>query len=150
MYAGGEAKWSTGTRNGDVLLLDGSKLVLKEGSRIIKQIYPVVADSDQLNTDQRMYAGIKLVSGDTTLGMQGDGNVVLKKGGTTQWSTKTADNQGAFMVLQGDGNMVVRPREGGKTLYASNTRGATRLKLTSDSLQLLDGDELVKQLWPAE
>jgi hypothetical protein len=147
IYMGGTAVWSTGTRNGDVLALENNTLVIKEGSRVIKQIYPVLPTSDHLDVNQRLYAGTELASGGTTLVLQGDGNVLLKRDGTTQWKTNTQGNTGAFMVLQGDGNIVVRNTEG-EAAWSSGTRNGTTLKLTADSLRLLDGSVVVKQFWP--
>lgn len=147
VYMGGTSVWSSGTRNGDVLSLENGTLVIKEGSRVIKQIYPVPPTIDSLNVDQRLYAGTTLVAGGTTLTLQGDGNVVLKRDGTTEWKTSTQGNTGAFMVLQGDGNIVVRDTEGTAD-WSSGTRNGTTLKLSSDSLRLLDGTNIVKQFWP--
>ncbi len=78
-YASGDSAWSSATRNGDALVLDGSKLAIMLGNRTIKQLYPVVPETDHLDVDQRLYAGTRVVAGNTTLSILGDGNLTIKK-----------------------------------------------------------------------
>jgi hypothetical protein len=45
--------------------------------------------------------------------MQTDGNfVVYNEGGIAVWATGTGGSSGAFLVLQDDGNLVVRDSSG--------------------------------------
>ncbi len=65
--------------------------------------------------------------------MQGDGNLVLYKGGSALWSSGTYGNDGASAVMQGDGNLVVY--YGGAAVWSSSTAGfqGASLKLQDDS-----------------
>jgi surface antigen len=77
----------------------------------------------------RLYAGEKMVSGRQVyasngayrLVMQSDGNLVLYKGSTATWSTKTSGS-GNYAVVQSDGNFVVYS-SGGTARWSSKTSG---------------------------
>ncbi len=76
----------------------------------------------ELEPGQRLYPGATLYSPSHAyrLVMQGDGNLVVYKGGTALWSSGTAGNVGANAVMQGDGNLVVY-RSSGKAIWSSGT-----------------------------
>ncbi|WP_030271135.1 hypothetical protein [Streptomyces sp. NRRL B-24484] len=66
-----------------------------------------------LQSGQQLTPGQSLVSGETALVMQGDGNLVLYLVGPTGnhgpavWSSGTYGHPGAYAVMQPDGNLVV-------------------------------------------
>jgi hypothetical protein len=71
--------------------------------------------------------------------MQGDGNLVLYKGGSALWSSNTAGHPGAHAVMQGDGNLAVY--KGGTARWSSRTAG-----FDGGSLRLQDdGNAVVYQ-----
>lgn len=63
----------------------------------------------------------------TRLLMQGDGNLVLYRGGTAMWSSRTASNPGAGAVMQADGNLVVysSAATGRRALFSTRTARPT-------------------------
>ncbi|HWC47779.1 MAG TPA: CHAP domain-containing protein [Solirubrobacterales bacterium] len=93
------------------------------------------APGSQLLPGQTLTAGMQLLSPDGVyrLIMQGDGNLVLYKGGTALWATGTDGNPGARAVMQGDGNFVVYV--GGIAKWNSHTNGfnGAYLALQNDS-----------------
>ena len=64
---------------------------------------------DRLNQGQSLTAGQSLGSEDGThiLTVQPDGNVVLSRAGMVRWSSETAGNPGAELMMQDDGNLVL-------------------------------------------
>ena len=83
------------------------------------------AGSDNLQPGQILYANQSLISRDKlfTLIMQGDGNLVLYRGGYgVLWSSQTPGNPGAFVGMQTDGNLVLW-NVNWRVLWASNTGG---------------------------
>jgi surface antigen len=56
--------------------------------------------------------------------MRKDGNLVMYAGHHSKlWETGTTRNPGAFMSLQGDGNLVIYSRDRKKALWATGTNG---------------------------
>ncbi|MGW4384378.1 hypothetical protein [Kitasatospora sp. NPDC004531] len=86
--------------------------------------------SADLKSDQKLLPGQTLASGDATLVMQGDGNLVLylvTSGGTRVgviWSSGTWGHPGAYAYMQPDGNLVVY-KQGSTTdaLWSTGTWG---------------------------
>jgi hypothetical protein len=77
----------------------------------------------------RLDAGNSLNSASISMTMQSNGDLVaaLNVGGSTPvpvqlWHTNTAGNDGAYAIMQSDGNLVVYGA-GGAALWASNTPG---------------------------
>jgi hypothetical protein len=147
IHTGGSPKWSSGTRNANGLVLSGDKLTVQKDSFVLKQLWPAAQDPDQLAAGVRMYAGNRLSSGSATFAVEVDGNWVMRRNGNIVWSTNMSGNPGAYASLQGDGNVVHRAKDSA-TLWSSDTRNGTTLKLTDNSLQLLDGDIMVEQFYP--
>ncbi|SDT81215.1 ricin-type beta-trefoil lectin domain protein [Actinoplanes derwentensis] len=63
--------------------------------------------------------------------LQGDGNVVITKGGLPLWNTKTTT--GVRLINQADGNLVLRKSDG-IAIWASNTygKGPSTLRMQND------------------
>ena len=78
---------------------------------------------DRLEVGDSMVAGDQIASpnGGYRAVMQGDGNFVVYRGGTAQWSSKTNGSGADRVVMQGDGNFVVYA--GGQARWASKTQG---------------------------
>ncbi|MDI1460645.1 protein kinase [Catellatospora sp. KI3] len=83
---------------------------------------PPPPPSFQLQSGERLSPGEKLLStnGRYTLIMQYDGNLVLYQWPTPIWSSCTAGHDGAFAIMQSDGNFVVRDSQ---PYYATGTAG---------------------------
>jgi hypothetical protein len=66
-----------------------------------------------LPSGQQLLPGAQLTQAETTLVMQGDGNMVLYlvrtdgQFGPPLWSSNTSGNPGAYALMQHDGNLVV-------------------------------------------
>ncbi|MFD9129606.1 hypothetical protein [Kitasatospora sp. NPDC059571] len=85
-----------------------------------------------LQSGQKLLPGQSLMSGESSLVMQGDGNLVLYLVGPTGahgpalWSSGTYGNRGAYAYMQPDGNLVVY-RNGGSSpadaLWSSRSWG---------------------------
>lgn len=77
-----------------------------------------------LTANGSLAAGQQLVSQDGRLVLvyQGDGNLVLYKGGTPTWSTATHGTAAGTVYLQGDGNFVVYEASG-RPVWNSGTHG---------------------------
>lgn len=92
----------------------------------------VVADAASYN-DQVLIDGRALLPRDHVRGengvsrllMQTDGNLVLYRGSTPLWSSRTQNNPGAGAVMQSDGNLVVysSAATGRRTLFDTGTGG---------------------------
>jgi hypothetical protein len=80
--------------------------------------------ADRLNADDDLVAigSITSQDGRSELIMQGDGNLVLVRGGKARWATKTNGKVVSRAIMQGDGNFVLY-NPGGLPIWASNTAG---------------------------
>ena len=80
----------------------------------------------------------QLSNGGYTLGMQGDGNLVLYRDGRAVWHTGTYGNPGAWLAVQGtDGNLVVLSSRNRPLWQAGLSRPGSRdvrLTLTENGL----------------
>lgn len=80
-----------------------------------------------LSANHVLYGGQSISSADGhfQLWMQTDGNVVLYQEGRVRWATGTAGHPGAWLAMQGDGNLVVYrgnlPPSPGNALWSSGT-----------------------------
>jgi hypothetical protein len=85
---------------------------------------------------RKLTSGHRLSSGNMTLSMQSDGNLVasLKTSGTSSsgpaiWSSHTSGHSGAYAYMQSDGNLVVYKSGGGPgtggALWSTGTYGHT-------------------------
>jgi hypothetical protein len=74
---------------------------------------------------QSLSAGRSMVSpsGEFTLPMQVDGNLVLYHAGEVLWASNTWGNPGAFATMQSDGNLVVYTAAPSRPLWATGTWG---------------------------
>ncbi|MFF1817382.1 hypothetical protein ACFVWG_08805 [Kribbella sp. NPDC058245] len=75
--------------------------------------------------------------------MQSDGNLVLYKGKTALWSTKT-QSKGAFAAMQSDGNLVVYSAAK-KALWSSKTtrKGSVLVAQNNGDVQIVNGRTVV-------
>ncbi|SEN94244.1 right-handed parallel beta-helix repeat-containing protein [Actinacidiphila rubida] len=75
---------------------------------ILKEATPSTS-CGRLDAHQGLYPGQTLTScdGRFTLNLQGDGNLVLRQGTATLWSSGTTGRGTAEALLQGDGNVVL-------------------------------------------
>jgi hypothetical protein len=78
--------------------------------------------------------------------LQGDGNVVITKGGRPIWDTKTTT--GVRLINQSDGNLVVRKSDG-YAIWASGTHGngPSTLKMQPDGNLVLYRNDNNKAIW---
>jgi len=88
-----------------------------------------------LTADQGLYPrqGLASCDGRFTLNMQGDANLVLREGATALWSSATAGQPSAEMIMQADGNVVIYSVTGSPlwSTGTSNNPGA-RLVVQND------------------
>jgi len=105
--------------------MDDQKIIIEANARK----FP-----DETMYGTTLYRGDGLVShsGQYRLIFQGDGNLVLYKGGQALWASRTNGSGASRVVLQGDGNLVLY--KGGQALWSSRTNGsgASRLILQND------------------
>ena len=78
--------------------------------------------ADRLNPDDDLVAigSITSQNGRSELIMQGDGNLVLYRGGKARWATNTNGKVVARAIMQGDGNFVLYG-PGGAPIWATGT-----------------------------
>ncbi|MFI9273301.1 hypothetical protein ACIGXM_21650 [Kitasatospora sp. NPDC052896] len=111
-----------------------------------------------LTPGQSLQPGQNMTSGDTTLVMQTDGNLVLYLVGPTGqhvlplWGTNTYGNNGAYAVMQNDGNFVLYRQGGGATtggaLWNSGTWGHSGVYAALvDGDLMLGNDSATQPLW---
>jgi hypothetical protein len=75
------------------------------------------------NDDLVVIGSITSQNGQSTLVMQGDGNLVLfRSGGKTRWATGTSDHTVSQAIMQGDGNFVMYG-PGGAYIWDTGTDG---------------------------
>ena len=92
---------------------------------------------DTLSRQEKMLAGEVLRSFDRrfVLQLQADGDLVLSRAASMErkWASGTKDSEATTMVLQEDGNLVLRTSDGTQ-VWASNTggRAVTHLALQND------------------
>ncbi len=98
--------------------------------------------SDRLNAGEALLPGQNITSGNYSLILQRDGNLVLYKGGKEAlWDSATPGSGAARVVMQRDGNLVIYNGSGG-VLWASNTpnKPESYLRVQSDgNLVMYDG-----------
>lgn len=77
-----------------------------------------------LTANQQLTSGKSLAScnGSHSLDLQGDGNLVLYRGGTALWSSGTAKTAASQALMQGDGNFVLY-NSAGTSVWSSGTIG---------------------------
>ena len=141
VYQSGKAIWNSGTNRHDGAILDmqddGNLVIYWENTAIWSTgtnqpaapqppspspAAPAPTEyTHTLQPGQRLYPGDILYSPSHAyrLVMQGDGNLVLYRGGKALWSSKTNGHNGANAVMQGDGNFVVYLS--GKAIWNSGT-----------------------------
>lgn len=75
-------------------------------------------------------SGGQLAAGRQRLTMRTDGELVLTTAGRRRWSSRTAGNPGAYLLVRADGNVVVSSLHG-RALWSSRTVGhrGARLRL---------------------
>jgi len=89
--------------------------------------------SDTLQTGGRMNGGEYLMSSDGSylLMMQSDGNLVELNSSGTFWNSHTNGHPGAYLVVQGDGNVVIYASNG-TALWNTGQRAIQTLTIQSD------------------
>jgi pseudomonalisin len=90
------------------------------------------------------------LSGSTVrLVQQSDGNLVVYRGSTPLWSSRTSGHSGARTVLQGDGNLVIYS-PAGAALWSSRTNGHPIAYLAvqgNGNVVVYSGGTVSKALW---
>lgn len=86
---------------------------------------------DNLLVDQELTTNQRITSnnGKNYLVLQGDGNLVVYASGTAVWATGTNGKGAVRLRLQGDGNLVLR-NAAGSALWSSGTNGTGGARLT--------------------
>ncbi len=135
--------WATHTRgaaNRWLVQDDGNITVRGASGRLVWQLGTAAVE---LDAGHVLAAGQFLTGrGRESLHMQGDGNLVLRRGTTPIWDAGTQRHPGAFVQLQRDGNLVVYARNH-RVLWSTGGAGpAGRLSIGPDgdlSLHRADG-----------
>ncbi len=105
---------------------------------------------DRIETGQRLHVGERIVSGNGLYQatVQPDGNFVVHGTSGALWASNTR-GRNSNLVLQGDGNLVLRAQDVAKALWASNTQkksnGGTLIMQNDGNLVLYAKDG--KALW---
>lgn len=150
----GKALWSTqtgvdATTNGEIGLAGDGEIYVKNqaGQVVWENGAPGSNTLTVVGSRSFLIPGWYLHAGVSKLVMQGDGNLVLSRGGKAIWSTATGGHPGAQLVLQNDGNLVVYASDGRTPLWNARTRGTgahNQLVLGADgSLALKAGTRTV-------
>jgi hypothetical protein len=150
LYGNSGALWASNTTgqsgSGLVIQADGN-LVVYNGS---KPLWTSASSINIGNTPTGLAPGAvlrpgqRLISpdGQYTLGMQGDGNLVLYSPvGHALWASNTGGRSVRYLGMQTDGNLVLYDTNG-KPLWASNTggKGLSHLNMQSDGNLVLYRD----------
>ncbi|MCL2781544.1 MAG: N-acetylmuramoyl-L-alanine amidase [Actinomycetia bacterium] len=90
--------------------------------------------SNQLALGESLAAGHYLVSagGAFRFIVQSDGNLIIRHGSQTIWSSRTSGHKNARLTLQSDGNLVLRSATG-KALWSTRTGGKRGFRLVMKS-----------------
>jgi hypothetical protein len=144
LYGNGAALWASGTSASHARLV-----VRDDGNVVLYSLVPkwstgssvnalVVGDGARgLRAGEWLMGGTSIASGsgEYTLAMQADGNlVVYRPGWLALWASGTQGANGASATLQSDGNFVVYTA-GGSAAWSSHTNGAT-----NDALLTIEDD----------
>lgn len=121
-------QWSsTGPFPGDSDVFNGTMaaltLMAKGGGTAVAT--PVADSGATLSSGGILTAGksIQSSNGQYTLGMQSDGNAVLRGNGRALWQSGTPNNAGGFLKMQPDGNLVLYSKAN-RALWYTSTDGA--------------------------
>ena len=103
----------------------------------------------RLNAGKLLLGGqsMRSTNGGSTLLLETGGNLVLRRGTTAVWSTRTGGHPGAFLAMQGDGNLVVYSAAK-VALWNAGTAGNPGAYLAlGDSGELTVRSAAGRQLW---
>lgn len=137
-YQDGQARWSSRTQGNPgayfVVQNDGNLVVYSSSNRPLwasgyqcDLTYTVESrdywKNNGLDDPLQMRAGDVIYSpnGSKRLVLQGDGNLVVYRGNTPLWHTRTSGNNGAYLVSQFDGNIVLYSAAG-RPLWFTGSR----------------------------
>ncbi len=124
----GAATWATGVRRATSWSVqDDGNVVLRAGAQAVWctcaiPFRRIVGHPAGVAPGQGLLGGDSLVAGTTSFTLQTDGNLVLRKGSAATWASGTRGHPGATLMLQGDGNLVLRGSDR-RALWTTGTNG---------------------------
>jgi GH25 family lysozyme M1 (1,4-beta-N-acetylmuramidase) len=145
-------QWSsTGPFPGDSDVFNGTTAaltLLAKGSGATAIATPAADSGATLSAAKKLTSGqsVQSSNGQYTLGMQSDGNLVLRGNGRAIWQSATPNNAGGYAIMQADGNFVVYSKAN-KALWNTSTynkgTGAKLVMQSNGDLQVVSTNGVV-------
>ncbi len=140
---GGHPIWASGTNGSPgahlIMQVDGNAVIYRTNGSAAwatNTYLPAgpTAQGDTMQPGQSLNPGQSIISADRrfTFVYQGDGNLVLYRGGAPLWASGTNGKGVGVCIMQTDGNLVIYLR-GGHPIWASGTNGSPGSRLVAQS-----------------
>jgi subtilisin family serine protease len=123
--ASNASRWSSGTRGSEgaaLELRDGGNVVVQRDGNVLWETGLDACVGSRLDSRQRLLPGQRVCSrsGAYQLGLSAAGDLTLSRAGRPLWRAGVSD--GAALIMQGDGNLVLRDASGASRWSARTDR----------------------------